>query len=321
MSPFGFDTTSDVVGREFSDRIAGRVFLITGTSDGGLGAHAVVELARHEPAKLILVSRTKAKTEPVMAKIKAINANIIIQFIQCELSDFDSVRQAAREINDTNPKIDVVLNNAGVMAIGDFTKDKQGHELQLSSNHLGHFLLTNLVLPRIIAAGPGARIVNVSSDGHLISFFHFDDWNFSNGKTYNDLVAYGQSKTANILFSVALAQKLASRGIIVLAAHPGVVSTNLTKHVTVDDFGERIPQVALKTHGVQTTNVEPRAKSISEGVAPLLAAALDPAFDAASGSYIKDCQVVQTWKFAHDPELAQRLWELSEELVGEKFEW
>ncbi|TEA20258.1 WW domain-containing oxidoreductase [Colletotrichum sidae] len=321
MSSFGFHTTSEEVASEFANQIKGRTFLITGTSDGGLGAHVAITLAIHGPAALILVSRTRARTEPTIRKVHAVNPDVVVHFVQCELSDFDSVRNAAAAIHDLPvSKIDVLVNNAGVMALEEYTRDKQGYELQLSSNHLGHFLLTNLIVAKVVAAGPGSRIVNVSSDGYRVSFFDFDDWNFSKGRAYHDLVAYGQSKTANILFSVALAERFAGRGVVALSVHPGaVMSTGLVAHMQIDNLVDRLYEAALGTNGRQTFAAEPSEKTLSQGGASLLAAALDPAFEGQNGAYIKDCKVVETLEYAHSPELAQRLWELSEELVGDRF--
>ncbi|KAI1415007.1 retinol dehydrogenase 13 [Hypoxylon sp. FL1857] len=322
MSPFGFHTPAEELAKAFADRIKGRTFLITGTTAKGLGAHSAITLAREGPAHLILVSRSKAKSEPVLQEIARINPNVKTTFITCELSDFDSVRAAAAQINSdaSIPHIDVVINNAGVMAIKDYTLDKQGYEMQLSSNHLGHFLLTNLIMPKILAAGPGARIVNVSSKGHRISPFRFDDYNFSGGKEYDGWSGYGQSKTANILFSAELARRLAEKGVKAFSVHPGgIFNTNLANHLEEDSW-EDIEKVTLKNTGRSFGGVDRPPKTLSEGTSPLLAAALDPEFDDKSGSFIQDCQIGSPLEHATDPENARKLWELSEKLVGQKFD-
>ncbi|KAM5350279.1 hypothetical protein ACJ41O_006784 [Fusarium nematophilum] len=203
--------------------------------------------------------------------------------------------------SESIPKIDVIINNAGRMAIKDYTLDKQGYEMQLSPNHLDHFLLATLILPKVVAAGPGARIVNVSSDGYRLSHFHFNDWNFSDGKSYNDFVAYGQSKTANILFTVALAERLAA------------------KDVGVGEVFGRLESTAGDTNGSDTFVPEPAEKTVTQGIAPLLAVVLDPGFEDSSGAYIKDCQIVDMLDYAHYSRKATQLWTLGEELVGQKF--
>jgi NAD(P)-dependent dehydrogenase (short-subunit alcohol dehydrogenase family) len=319
MSPFDENSTSEEVTEAFSAQVKNRIFLVTGTSAGGLGAYTATSLARHAPAQLVLVSRSKAKVDPVIQEIAAINPQLKVTFVACELTDQASVRHAADTINGdaTIPHIDVIINNAGVMMIPDYQTDKAGYEMQLSANHLGPFLLTNLLLPKVKAAGPGARIVNVSSSGNRISPFRFDDWNFSGGKTYDGWTAYGQSKTANILFTVELAR----RGITSVAAHPGtIMETNLARYMKLgpgEDPWALLFQVAVRNTGKEFTVSE--AKTLSQGAASLLVAALDPAFAEKSGCYIEDCQVYQTYDYALDKDNAMKLWSLSEELVGQKF--
>lgn len=184
MSQFTSQTRGEDVCEAFSSQIKGRTFLITGTSANGLGAKFATILAQYSPAQLILVSRSKSKVDPVVDEIKSANSNISVKFVACELSDQDSVRSAAETIlSDAEiKKIDVVVNNAGVMALMEYQVDKQGNEMQFSANHIGHFLLTNLIMPKILAAGPGARIINLTSLGHRIGPFRFNDPKFSNGK-------------------------------------------------------------------------------------------------------------------------------------------
>ncbi|XDG08854.1 hypothetical protein ABKA04_008469 [Annulohypoxylon sp. FPYF3050] len=321
MSPFGFDTQSEEVAKAFSDRIKGRTFLITGTSVKGIGGQAIVALAGESPSHLILVSRSKARTEPILAEIARVNPAIKTTFITCELSDFDSVRAAAAQINSdaSIPHIDVVLNNAGVMAIKDYTLDKQGYEITFSSNHLGHFLLTNLIIPKILAAGPEARIVNVTSIGHRIGPVRFEDWNFSGGADYDGWSAYGQSKTANILFSIELARRLGGRA-RAYSVHPGgVFGTGLSAHIEESAWAQ-LEVATMKNTGKSFGGVGHDLKTLSGTASSLLAAALDPEFDDKSGSWIQDCQVATPLEHASNPENARKLWELSEKLVGQKFD-
>ncbi|KAI6082472.1 retinol dehydrogenase 13 [Hypoxylon rubiginosum] len=321
MSPFGFTTTSEELTTAFADKIKGRTFLVTGTTAGGLGATATIMLARESPAHIILVSRNKAKVDPVIKEIAAVNPSVKTAFVTCELSDFDSVRAAAKQINEdaSIPHIDVVINNAGVMALKEYTLDKQGYEMALSSNHLGHFLLTNLIMPEILAAGPGARIVNVTSTGHALGPFRFDDYNFSGGAKYDGWDAYGQSKSANILFTVELSRRLASRGVRSYSPHPGLISgTGLGTHLDKSDFA-RLNDVAMRNTGLPF-EIDLPPRTLSQGTSSLLASALDPDFDDKSGSYVRNCQVAPAREYALDPENARKLWELSEKLVGQKFD-
>ncbi|KAI1397222.1 retinol dehydrogenase 13 [Hypoxylon fuscum] len=322
MSPFNFHTTSEDLTHALADKIKGRTFLITGTSANGIGAKTATTLAREGPAHIILVSRNKAKVEPVLQEIATVNPNVKAIFVNCELSDFDSVRAAAEQINSdaSISRIDVVINNAAVMNPKEYTLDKQGYELSLSSNHLGHFLLTNLIMPKILAAGPGARIVNVTSKGHRLSPFRFDDYNFSNGAAYDGWSAYGQSKSANILFSVELARRLASKGVRSYSVHPGTIyGTSLALHLDFSDDFKSLNEVAMRNTGMEFGTVG-EAKTASQGSAPLLAAALDPDFDDRSGGFVEDCQISTARPYAIDPDNARRLWELSEKLVGQKFD-
>ncbi|KAI1655349.1 NAD(P)-binding protein [Daldinia decipiens] len=323
MSPFGFSTTSEELVKALADKIKGRTFLITGTTVKGLGAQTAVSLARESPANLILVSRNKAKVDPVLEEIASINPNVKVTFVTCELTDFDSVRAAAEKINNdaSIPKIDVVINNAAVMNVLEYTLDKQGIETTFSADHLGHFLLTNLIMNKIIAAAPGARIVNVTSRGHGISPFRGDDYNFSDGKEYDGWSAYGQAKTANILYSGELSRRLASKGIKSYAPHPGTIfGTNLAAHLTDYDFN-KIGEAAKRNNPGGVWGGVGEKKTLSQGAAPLLAAALDPDFDDKPGSYIEDCQIATTYEYTRDPEAARKLWEISEKLVGQKFDF
>lgn len=183
MSSFTSTTTGEDVCETFPSQIRGKTFLVTGTSANGLGAKFTTILAKYSPAQIILVSRSKSKVEPVVDEIRAADSNISAKFVPCDLSDQDSVRSAAETIlaDADIKKIDVVLNNAGVMAL-PYQVDKQGNEMQFSANHLGHFLLTNLIMPKILAAGAGARILNLTSLGHRIGPFRFNDPKFSDGK-------------------------------------------------------------------------------------------------------------------------------------------
>ncbi|KAL7622060.1 hypothetical protein AAE478_007561 [Parahypoxylon ruwenzoriense] len=313
MSPFDFFTPCEDVVEAFSSRIKGNIFLITGTTAGSLGANAAIALSRGDAAHIILVSRKRKTTEPVIQEISDINPKVKVTFVACDLSDFESVRKAAEQINNDVSHINAIINNAGVMAVQEYTLDKQGYETTLSANYLGHFLLTNLLMSKILAAGPNSRIVNVTSRGHRISPFRFHDYNFVDGD-YNGWSAYGQSKTANILYSVELAR----RGFKSYSVHPGLIwGTGLSLHLTREDC-EEIAVVANRNNGWPSYILD-EPKTLSQGTSPLLAAALDPALEEKSGVFIEDSQIGQALDYAVSPENATKLWSLSEKLVGEKF--
>lgn len=204
-------------------QIAGKIVLTTGVSPGGLGATFVEEVAKYKPALLILAGRNLAKIQATVDKL-ATNENtasVSTRILMLDLSSQRKVREAASEVLQySEDHIDVLVNSAGVMG-GPYKKTEDGIELQFASNHLGHFLFTNLIMPKLLAADH-PRVVNVSSGGHRYGGIHFADWNFQDGKTYNPWVAYGQSKTGNILFSKALANKLGAQGLRAYSLHPGV---------------------------------------------------------------------------------------------------
>lgn len=323
MPHFTKESTAEEVCEAFSSQINGRTFLITGTSTRGLGAKIATSIAKHSPAQLILVSRNKAKVDPVIEEIKSTNPHIDTRFVLCDLSDQVSVRRAAENIlNDSSiKKIDVVINNAAMMAIAEYQVDSKGNEMQLSSNYIGHFLLTNLIMPKILAAGPGARIVNHTSHGHRISAFRFDDPAFSGGKAYDPWSGYGQSKTANILFSVALARRLKDRHIQAYAVHPGsILTTALAEHV---EFGVEFPiieAVTARNNNGRKWWLDPFVKTDSQGSASALVAALDPDMAGSSGAYVDNCAVGNPEAYAVDADNAEKLWTYSEGVVGQKFD-
>lgn len=157
-------------------------------------------------------------------RIKSISPSTEVHFVPLDLASFESIRNAATIIKNSVSKIDVLINNAGVMAVKDYTLTEEGLEYQFGANHIGHFLLTSLLIPKIEAAGKGARVVNLTSMGHQMSEVRFDDINFNNGKDYNKWFAYGQSKMANILFTVAFAKKFTPKGVLSFAVHPGGIT-------------------------------------------------------------------------------------------------
>jgi NAD(P)-dependent dehydrogenase (short-subunit alcohol dehydrogenase family) len=194
---------------------------------------------------------------------------------------------------------------------------------------LGHFLLTNLLMPKLLLAsttdkgtegassGFGPRIVNMTSSGHRISPVLFDDYNFEN-RTYEGWTAYGQAKTANMLFSVALSRRLGDRGVGSFSVHPGGVwTTQMVTSLTMEDF-LRIDGIARENVGRGfTLDAE---KTLSQGTAPLLVAALDPGLMPRNGAFVEDCQEGTAYEYAIDEVAADKLWDLSEVLLGQKFE-
>ncbi|KFA73268.1 hypothetical protein S40288_08611 [Stachybotrys chartarum IBT 40288] len=311
-------STADEVVETLSSSVKGRVFVITGAGQPSIGSQMALALAKASPAHILIASRTPSKVEPVLAAIKELDSTIKTTFVQFDLTDHESVRAAAKTILDAAPRIDVLINSAGVMAVKEYTTDKQGIELQLSANHVGHFLLTNLLVPAL-AAAEGARVVNLTSSGYLISPFRFDDYNFSDGAAYNSWESYGQAKTANILFTHGLSKRLGHHGITAAAAHPGYNGdTKLGAHLTWDDYAAIGPLVKQNS-GIDFVFEEPRFKTLGQIAATPLAAALDPGLEGALPAYIQNCEVVEVLGHAREEEAVEKLWALSEKLVGQKF--
>jgi NAD(P)-dependent dehydrogenase (short-subunit alcohol dehydrogenase family) len=218
--------------------------LITGVSPNGLGEALALALATRYPALLILASRTKSKLHDVATEIRASSPDVKIKEIIVDLSSLSSVRGATAEIAETvgkNGTIDVLFNNAGIN-ISEQRFTEKGVEMQFATNHLGPFLLTNLLLPVILRGGDAKRIVNTSSEAHRISPVRFSDINQDPGKVveqedmprrglpkgvlrgnggYEPAVAYGQSKTANVLFAIGLNERLARKRLKCLSVMPG----------------------------------------------------------------------------------------------------
>ncbi|KAK2024003.1 retinol dehydrogenase 13 [Colletotrichum zoysiae] len=320
MASFGSETTAEEVVSAFASKVDGRTFLITGASSNGLGAYMATSLAKASPAGLILVARSEAKVAPVIKEIADINPTIRATFVAVDLTDQDSVRAAAASIleDPQTPKIDVVINCAGIMYVQEFTTDAKGNELQFSANHIGHFLLTNLLMPKILAASD-ACIINISSHGHQLSDIWWSDPTFNKGKDYHGWSGYGQSKTANILFSVELARRLKHRGITSLSVHPGSIgNTGLFNHVPMTEFDSG-DEISRKNTGLPFA-IDTPFKTVSQGCSSALAAALSPELAAHNGSYIQNCQVGTPREYALDGEKAKRLWTMTEDLVGQKFD-
>ncbi|KAL8964428.1 MAG: hypothetical protein Q9183_004454 [Haloplaca sp. 2 TL-2023] len=271
---FNIHTTGDEVVSAFKNEAKGKTFIITGPSQGGIGAKTATFLAGGQPKTIILAGRTESKIQPVIDEIKKDNPNVEAIFVKLDLSDLASVRKGAETVNSKVDKVDGLINNAGVMAIRNYTTTADGIEMQFGANHVGHFLFTNLIMDKILAAGKGARIVNVTSFGYQSGGVHYDDCNFNNGKDYNAWYAYAQSKTANILFTASLAEKFNSKGVLAFSSNPGLIlESQLMTDVDQDMFaeGQAIAMKALK--GAPMPEMPP--KPLVAGCSTQLVGALD----------------------------------------------
>ena len=206
----------------------GRVAIITGSNTGiGYGAAAVLAA---KGAHTVLAVRNLDKGNDAAARIKNASPNATVSVQQLDLTSLENIRAAADELRAQFPRIDLLINNAGVMYT-DKASTKDGFELQFGTNHLGHYALTGLLLDNMLGV-EGSRVVTVSSVGHKIrARIHFDDLNLD--RNYNRVVAYGQSKLANLLFTYELGRRLAAKGAptIATAAHPGAADTELLRNM------------------------------------------------------------------------------------------
>ena len=318
MSAFGFESTADEV-LEDKD-LSGRTALITG-GYSGLGKETARAMAS-KGAHIILSGRDATKLSAAADEL-ATSTGTKVDTLVCDLASLDSVRKAGAEANDRFDKIDLLINNAGVMAC-DEAKTADGFEMQFGTNHLGHFLLTNLLMP-LVEKGERPRIVNLSSRGHHIAPVDFDDPNFEK-RPYEKWMSYGQSKTANILFAVGLEERLASRGIHSYALHPGGIHTNLGRHMSEEDVQNLMERIRKSA---EERGEEPQPfKTIPQGAATTCWVATTEELEGAGGLYCEDCHVSDednedtgggVRSYAVDKDKADRLWSMSEEMVGQSF--
>ncbi|MCC6849246.1 MAG: SDR family NAD(P)-dependent oxidoreductase [Deltaproteobacteria bacterium] len=307
---FGPTTTTDEVLDDID--LTGRVALVTGGSSG-LGRETARALAARG-AEVILTARDVPKGEAVAADIRAATgAAVSVQDL--ELGSLASIRRFAERLLAAHPRIDLLVANAGVMAC-PYARTSDGFEMQFGSNHLGHFLAVCSLAPALLRSG-AARVVSLSSRGHHIAPVDFDDLGFER-RPYDKWQAYGQAKTANVLFAVGLERRLGARGVHALAVHPGAIVTELGRHLQAEDM----EYLRSRARGMQF-------KTVEQGAATSCFAATAPELAGRGGLYLEDCHVAAiddapeapegVKSYALDPANAERLWEVSERLVGERF--
>lgn len=316
-------TTEDVLS---GVKLHGKRILITGVS-AGLGVETARVLAAHG-AQVVGGARDLVKAREATAQVQkdaAANGGGL-ELIELDLASLKSVRACADALLTKGEPFDVVIANAGVMAT-PFSCTVDGFEMQFGTNHLGHFVLLNRIAPLIRAGG---RLINLSSSGHRFSNVDLEDPNFE--KTpYEPFVAYGRSKTANILFAVAFDKRHRKHGIRAAAVHPGGIQTELGRHLDPGAIQKMVEQINLQR---SAEGKDPFAwKTIPQGAATSVWAGVVASAEEIGGRYCENCHVGQivpdtanisaisegVRAYALDPANAEALWKKSEELVGESF--
>jgi NAD(P)-dependent dehydrogenase (short-subunit alcohol dehydrogenase family) len=315
LSGFGPETTAEeaVAGID----LRGKVAIVTG-GHAGLGLETTRVLS-NAGATVVIGSRDPKKAQIAVAEMKNVEVSLL------DLASPDSIDRFANEFLNSNRALDLLINNAGIMAT-PLTRDDRGYELQFATNHLGHFQLTARLWEALKKAR-NARVVGLSSSGHMRGEVDFSDPNF-NTRPYDKWVAYGQSKTANSLFAVGLDKRGQEHGIRAFAVHPGGILTDLSRYMTDEDLR---PYGIFRVNGVITipdaSKVPVRFKTVEQGAATTIWAAVSPQLNGKGGVYCEDCDIaamvpadsklfsgVRPW--AVDKAAAEALWTLSENLTA-----
>jgi NAD(P)-dependent dehydrogenase (short-subunit alcohol dehydrogenase family) len=306
-TPFGAESTAaEVIG---GIDLSGKRAIVTGGASG-IGIETARALAG-AGADVTLAVRNLEAAAQTAADIEATTGNGDVHVSALELVDRGSIDAF---VNGWEGPLHILVNNAGVMALPELELTPEGYETQFATNHLGHFALT-LGLHDALAAAGDARIVSLSSRGHHRSPVVFDDINFAS-RPYDRWLAYGQSKTANVLFAVEATRRWAGEGILANAVHPGAIQTNLSRHMSREELE------ALKRSGVF------QYKTVEQGAATSVLAATSPQLEGVGGRYFEDCNEASILEsvsadsrsgvaaYALDPGNAKRLWDVSLEMLG-----
>ena len=322
-SGFSASTTADDVIKGIS--LKGKVAIVTG-GYSGLGLETV-RVLQHAGATVIVPARD-------IDKAKLALKNIAAEVLFMDLLDPASITAFADNFLATNQPLHLLINSAGIMA-NPFTKDARGYESQFATNHLGHFQLTAKLWPALVKAN-GARVVAVSSWGHHFSPVMFDDIMFEH-RAYERFKAYGQSKTANILFALEIDKRGKENNLRAFSVHPGaIIDTGLSKHIS---SGDLISAGVLNEQGVPVLDPAKNLKTVEQGAATIIWCAVSPQLNNIGGVYCENADVAviddeeqKAWKlgdsrelnkgvrpYAVDEENAARLWAVSEQLTNTKF--
>ncbi len=321
---FGATSTTDEVLSGVD--LHGKRILVTGVS-AGLGIETARSLAAHG-AQVVGAARDLKKAKAATAQVQKAAADNggSFELIELDLASLKSVRACADKLVAKGEPFDVIIANAGVMAT-PFEHTADGFERQFGTNHLGHFVLVNRIASLI---RPGGRLINLSSSGHRFSNVDLDDPNFAHS-TYDPFVAYGRSKTANILFAVAFDKRHRERGVRAAAVHPGGIQTELGRYMDPGHLEGMVKQINQQLAAEGKGDFQ--WKTVPQGAATSVWAGVVAPADEIGGKYCENCHVGNIVAddatisaisegvrgYALDPEKAEALWKKSEELVGESF--
>jgi NAD(P)-dependent dehydrogenase (short-subunit alcohol dehydrogenase family) len=315
-SPFGARSSAKEVVQGIN--LKGKTAIVTGAS-AGLGVETVRALAA-AGARIVMPVRSREKGEKVAAELRRSTDNANIEVAEMNLEDYASVRKFAKGFVASGRSLDILINNAGIMACPE-RRIAGGIESQFGTNHLGHMLLACELAPALLKAGR-ARVVALSSIGHRRSPVNFDDPNFEK-HPYDKWEAYGQAKTANSLFAVELNRRLEPKGVTAYAVYPGGIMTELQRDLSQEE---------IRAFGWvdEKGKLNDRFKTPEQGASTSVWCATSALLAAGGGVYCEDCNVaeavpaddkrmsgIRPW--AIDPEAAQKLWALSETMLGERF--
>ncbi|KAJ7146420.1 hypothetical protein C8R44DRAFT_845585 [Mycena epipterygia] len=316
---FSFTTTAEEVATAFAQEIKGKNVLITGTSLNGIGFEAARSIARY--ANLVVITGYDAeRLKRSEAAIKADVPNANIRRLALDLSSLANVRKAAAEVNSHPEPLHVLIHNAAA-PVGPFKLTADGLESQIGTDHVGPFLFTKLLTPKLLSAGTASytpRVVFIASGAHNFGKgVNFETLATPNAATYDGGDAYLQAKSANILTAIELSKR--SKGKLnAYSLHPGVIDTNITQNE--DSIANMQALGVLGPDGRPNTK-KFQWKTIPQGAATTVAAAFDPRLDATPGAYLNDSVVANGSVASHssDPVNAERLWTATEKIIGETF--
>lgn len=315
---FSFDSTTDEVLDGLD--LTGRRIVITGAASG-LGEESTRALAAHG-ASVLMLARDRTKADEAAARVREAVPDARIEVDLVDLADLASIRSFAERFLGSGRTIDVLMNNAGVMAC-PFGRTADGFETQFGTNHLGHFELTRLLEPALLA-GDSPRVICLSSAAHGIADVDLDDPNFER-TDYDPWVAYGRSKSANALHALALSRRLADQGVLAFSVHPGGIVTNLGRHLD-DELIQQMIERAKQRSAAAGESGGMQLKTVEQGAATQVWAATSPDLVDHNGAYLADCGVgvagANVGRNGFEPYItdevrAQLLWELSERLLAE----